>query len=163
MSLDDDLRRLAEQEAALVLNGFDEDAAWRLGERLRALARERGVAVTVEIRLARETVFFCAMPGTAPTNADWARRKRNTVELLQQSSYRVGRALERDGSSLEAKMGLPLRDYATAGGAVPLRVRGVGCVGVATVSGLPQRDDHNLVVEALATLHGLVVPRLADA
>lgn len=153
--LDADLRRLAEQEQRLVLPHFDADTAWQVGERLRALARERGVAVAIEIRLVRETVFFHAMPGTAPTNADWARRKRNSVELLQQSSYRIGRMLEKEGSTLEAKMGLALRDHASHGGAVPVRVRGVGCVGVVTVSGLPQREDHNLVIEVLAPLAGL--------
>jgi uncharacterized protein (UPF0303 family) len=46
--------------------------------------------VLIEIRIAGRTVFCYAMPGTAPTNADWARRKRNTVELLHGSSYGVG-------------------------------------------------------------------------
>jgi uncharacterized protein (UPF0303 family) len=154
-TLEDDLRRLAEQEERLVLDRFDADTAWQVGERLRTLARERGQAVTIEIRIARETVFFHAMPGTAPGNADWARRKRNSVELLQQSSYRIGRTLEKEGSSLEEKMGLPLRDHAHAGGAVPVRVKGVGCIGVVTVSGLPQRADHHLVIEVLAPLAGL--------
>ena len=34
-------------------------------------------------------------------------------------------------------------------------VDGVGCVGAVTVSGLPQRVDHELVVEALAALAGV--------
>lgn len=162
-TLDADLRRLAEQEQRLVLPQFDADTAWQIGERLRALARERGVAVTIEIRHGRDTVFLHAMPGTSPANADWARRKRNSVELLQQSSYRIGRALEKEGSTLEAKMGLPLRDHASHGGAVPVRVRGVGCVGVVTVSGLPQRDDHNLVIEVLAPLAGVDLAEVALA
>jgi uncharacterized protein (UPF0303 family) len=33
-------------------------------------------------------------------------------------------------------------------------VEGAGIVGSMTVSGLPQRDDHNLVVEALCTMLG---------
>ncbi len=150
MDAQEELQRVVEQERALVLPRFDLDAAWRLGSRLRELSLQRGLSVTIEVRLQRETVFFCAMPGTTPENADWARRKRNTAELTQRSSYAVGRSLARDGSSLEAKMGLPLRDYASHGGSVPIRVEGVGCVGTATVSGLPQRDDHELVCEVLA-------------
>jgi uncharacterized protein (UPF0303 family) len=152
MNAEVEIERLADQEDRLCFTRFDQGAAWDLGTRLRGAAVSRGVAVTIEIRLLRETVFFCAMPGTTPENADWARRKRNTVELLQRSSYIVGLSLKRDGLSLEAKIGLPLRDYASHGGSVPIRVDGVGCVGVATVSGLPQREDHELVVETLAAL-----------
>jgi len=152
MNAEVEIERLADQEGRLCFTRFDHVVAWDLGTRLRSAAASRSVAVTIEIRLLRETVFFCAMPGTTPENADWARRKRNTVELLQRSSYLVGLSLKRDGLSLEEKMGLPLRDYASHGGSVPIRVDGVGCVGVATVSGLPQREDHELVVETLAAL-----------
>ena len=120
-----------------------------------------GQAVTIEVRLGGETLFFHAMPGTVPSNADWARRKRNVVELLGQSSYRVGRQLALDGSSLEAKMGLSTRDYAPHGGAVPFGVAGLR-LGTVTISGLPQRQDHELVVAAIARLGGLSVPRLPD-
>lgn len=109
-------------------------------------------AVTIEIRLGGETVFLHAMRGTSPANADWARRKRNVVELLHQPSYAVGLVAARDGESVLEVMGLPDRDVASHGGSFPIVVDGVGCVGVVTVSGLPQRDDHELVVEALADL-----------
>src|SRR5258706_4850506 len=89
MNIDDDIARIAEQERRLRFASFNEDTAWELGSRLRQLAVERGVAVAIEVRLARETVFFCAMPGTSAANADWARRKRNTAELLSRSSYGV--------------------------------------------------------------------------
>ena len=161
MTLEQDLERLALQEQRLVLQRFDAAAAWSLGCRLRELAESRGQAVTIEIRLAHETVFFCAMPGTTPSNADWARRKRNSVELLHKSSYRIGRELEHDGGSLESKMGLPMRDYASHGGAFPLRVEGCGVIGTATVSGLPQREDHALIVEVLAPLAGVPLAEVA--
>jgi uncharacterized protein (UPF0303 family) len=160
-TLDTDIARIALQEMRLVLPGFDQATAWQLGTRLKTLAEGRALALTIEIRLARETVFFHAMPGTTPANADWARRKRNTVELLQQSSYGVGRELERDDTTLERKMGLPARDYASAGGCFPIRVAGVSCVGTVTVSGAPQREDHELVVMALAELCGVAPAELA--
>lgn len=154
-NLQRDLDCLLEQERVLRLPVYDEDVAWQLGATLRERARARGWAVTIELRLARETVFLSAMPGTAPTNADWARRKRNAVEQLQRSSYAIGLQLALDGGSLESRMGLALRDHASAGGAFPLRLTNGACVGVATVSGLPQRTDHALVVEVLAEHLGL--------
>jgi uncharacterized protein (UPF0303 family) len=150
-----DIVRIAEQERRLRVARFDLDTAWRLGSRLRAIAEERGVKLSIEIRLARETVFYCAMPGTTPSNADWIRRKRNTVELLHRSSYGVGRSLERDEKTLDQTMGLPVRDFATHGGSFPLQVEGLGCVGAVTVSGAPQRQDHEIVVTALAELCGV--------
>ncbi len=155
MSLEADIERLAEQERRLQLPRCGNAEAWSIGLALQTLAASRGQAVTIEIRLARELVFFHAMPGTAAANADWARRKRNSCELLGQSSYRIGRELQRDGATLESRMGLATRDYASHGGAFPLRLRGVGAVGTVTVSGLPQRQDHALIVEVLAPLAGV--------
>jgi uncharacterized protein (UPF0303 family) len=161
--LERDIARMAEQERRLRFTSFNEETAWDLGSRLRAFAMARGVAVTIEVRLARETVFFTSMSGTSPSNADWARRKRNTVELLSRSSYGVGRSLALEGSSLEAKMGLPTRDYASHGGSVPLFASSGLCIGAVTVSGLPQREDHALVIEALAALCGVPLSEVALA
>jgi len=161
MDLASDIEQLRHHEDVLRFAAFDQATAWALGSRLKALADERQVAVTIEVRLGGEPVFFHAMPGTAPANADWARRKRNTVELLQQSSYRVGRELQRDASTLQARMGLPERDYASHGGSFPLRLANGLCIGSVTVSGLPQRDDHALVVQALAELCGVAPATVA--
>jgi uncharacterized protein (UPF0303 family) len=156
-----DIARITEQERRLRLARFDLDSAWRLGSRLRELAGDRKVALSIEIRLARETVFYCAMAGTTPANADWIRRKRNTVELLHRSSYGVGRSIEHEARTLEQTMGLPARDFATHGGGFPLLVDGLGCVGAVTVSGAPQRLDHEIVVTALAELCAVPVSEIA--
>jgi uncharacterized protein (UPF0303 family) len=161
MTLATDLVRLALQEQRLQFDAFDQATAWTLGSKIKALCEAAGVALAIEIRIAKDTVFYCAMPGTGPTNADWARRKRNVVELLHTSSYAVGLKLEQEGSSLEAKQGLPLRDYTPHGGCFPIRVRGVGCIGVVTVSGIPQREDHGMVVKALAELCGVPLAEVA--
>ena len=146
------MTRIEEQQRRLRPSAFDEDIAWQLGDDLRRRAIDRGAAVTIEVRLAGETVFLHAMRGTTPANADWARRKRNVVEFLHRPSYAIGLATERSGRSELELMGLADRDVADHGGGFPIVVDGVGCVGAATVSGLPQREDHELVVEALAEL-----------
>lgn len=150
MTIATDLERLALQEQRLQFDAFDQGTAWTLGTNIKALCEAAGVALAIEIRLAKDTVFYYAMPGTGPGNADWARRKRNLVELSQASSYAIGLKLEQEKSSLEEKQGLPLRDFTAHGGSFPIRVRGVGMVGVVTVSGIPQREDHAMVIKALA-------------
>ncbi|MDM0111227.1 heme-degrading domain-containing protein [Variovorax sp. J22R133] len=152
MSIERDLERMALQEQRLRFVQFDNALAWELGTRLRSRCEALGTPMAIEIRLARETVFFFAMPGTNPGNADWARRKRNTVELLHRSSYAVGMSLELEGRSLEQQMGLPARDHAVHGGSFPIRLSDGSCVGAVTVSGAPQREDHNIVVRVLAEL-----------
>jgi uncharacterized protein (UPF0303 family) len=161
MEIERDLARIAEQERALQFTAFDAATAWDLGGQLKAVAEARRAGLTIEIRLNGRTLFFYEMVGAAPVNADWARRKRNVVELFQRSSYAVGLGLQREGTTLEAKQGLPLRDYAVHGGSFPLLIAGVGCVGAITVSGLPQREDHSLIVAALAEMLGRPLAELA--
>lgn len=155
-----DLERMALQERRLRLARFDAASAWRLGERLKTLAEARGVAVAIEIRIAGRQVFAYAMPGSTPANADWARRKCNTVDLLQHASYAIGRTPPKGGLTTIERMGLPTRDYAVAGGGFPLAVEGAGVVGAVAVSGLPERDDHEMVVEALAEMCGVPLAEL---
>ncbi len=156
-----DLALIARQEEQLQFTAFDNAAAWSLGASIKQHCEALSLAVTIEIRLCRDTVFFYAMVGTSPNNSDWARRKRNTTELQQRSSYAIGLALVQSGDTLESQSGLPARDYAHHGGSFPIRVRGLGFVGVATVSGLPQRQDHNVVVQVLAQTLGLSADGLA--
>jgi len=140
------------QERDLVLPGFDEDDAWELGSQLVRLARERGLAVTVDVRRGAHQLFHAALRGTTADNDVWIERKVAVVERYGASSYLVGRRLAARGESLGPEHGVDPARYATHGGAFPLRVRGVGVVGVVTVSGLPQADDHALVVEAIRHL-----------
>jgi uncharacterized protein (UPF0303 family) len=52
-------------------------------------------------------------------------------------------------TTIEEKSLLDPREYAPHGGAFPITIRGVGVVGTVTVSGLPQEEDHKLVVRVL--------------
>jgi uncharacterized protein (UPF0303 family) len=148
MSLSEDLARIALQERQLQFASFDEHTAWQLGSRLRTLAIERGLAVVIDIRRPAQPLFYSALPGTTPDNAEWVRRKSNVTFRFHRSSYAVGLEMEEKQSSLEAR-GLLSVDYATHGGSFPIRVQNAGLIAAVTVSGLPQRADHELAVEAL--------------
>jgi uncharacterized protein (UPF0303 family) len=87
--------------------------------------------------------------GSTPDNAEWVRRKGNTVARFHRSSYAIGLELKELNSSLTERYELSSADYASHGGSCPLKVAGAGVIGSVTVSGLPQRADHELVVEAL--------------
>jgi uncharacterized protein (UPF0303 family) len=149
MSIERDLEKIALQEKRLQFKQFDSEVAWAIGTRLKAAAETRGVAVAIDIQLNGHSLFSYAMPGTTPDNQDWIRRKRNVVTRYHHSSYAVGLKLQRDQTTLQAKTGADLKDYAPHGGCFPILLQGTGCVGTITVSGLPQRDDHALVVSVL--------------
>ena len=161
MSIEQDLATIAAQEKLLCFERFDEGSAWEIGTRLKAAAEKRGAVLAIDVSLAGRTVFSYAMPGTSPNNADWLRRKRNTVQQFQRSSYGFGLQLERDKADLFGKFGLSLSDYAIHGGSFPVRVLGVGVIGAITISGLPQREDHKLVVAVLAEFLGKPLGELA--
>ena len=142
---------LIAEDSRLILPQFTEDTALSLGTILVGFARAGRLPVVINIRTADRTLFHAALPGSAPLNDAWARRKSNVALMFQKSSLRVGLELLEKGSSL-AMNGLPQSDYADHGGAVPIRVAGAGMVAVATVSGLPSRDDHALVVKGIKAL-----------
>jgi uncharacterized protein (UPF0303 family) len=143
------IARVEAEEHELVFTRFDNDDAWRLGCLLVELAQERGLPVTVDIRRGPQQLFHAAMPGTTPDNDSWIERKVRVVERFGASSYLVGLRARRQGITFAAQHDLPLQEYAAHGGCFPVRVRDVGVVGTVTVSGLPQADDHALVVEAI--------------
>jgi uncharacterized protein (UPF0303 family) len=157
MPIEDDIAAIAVQESTLILPGFTPEIAWQIGTTLRNLAIERQLPIVIDVRRfgsPHQQLFYCALAGTTPDNERWVRRKINVVAHFHQSSYRVGRLLEQTGLSLSACHNLPEADYATHGGCFPIQVAGTGIVGAVTVSGLPQREDHNLVVEALCLITG---------
>lgn len=152
MGLNEDLQRIAEQERELQLPRLDAQVAWDLGSRLRAIAESRGLAVVIDVRRFGQLLFYTALEGTTPDNAEWVRRKSNVVARFHHCSYSVGLRLTAQNETLLSKYDLPIADYASHGGSFPLAVIGAGVVGSVTVSGLPQRVDHELVVEGLCAV-----------
>jgi uncharacterized protein (UPF0303 family) len=150
---DDDLSaliaRLEEQERRLVFARFDYSDAWALGCLLVDLATGPDLPIAVDIRRGTQQLFHAALAGSTADNDVWIQRKVRVVQRYGASSYLVGRRLAAKGQELDAGMGVDPAAYAAHGGAFPVRVPHVGVVGVVTVSGLPQADDHALVVEAL--------------
>ena len=152
MTRSEDLERIALQENELVLTQFDAETAWQLGSKLRAMAAERKLAIVIDVRRFGQPLFYAAMEDTTPDNVEWVRRKSNVVARFHRSSYAVGLHEKQKGQTIYESQGLPLTDYATHGGSFPLTVQNAGVIGSVTVSGLPMRQDHELVVEALCSL-----------
>ncbi|WP_030868833.1 heme-degrading domain-containing protein [Streptomyces sp. NRRL S-37] len=143
------VEELEAQERRLVFERFTYDDAWALGSLLVEMARERQAPVAIDIHRAGQQLFHAALPGSAPDNDAWIARKRRVVERYGSASYLVGARHRAKGTTFEASSRLDPDTYAAHGGSFPLTVEGVGVIGAVTVSGLPQLQDHELVVEAL--------------
>jgi uncharacterized protein (UPF0303 family) len=150
MAIADDIIILKQQEKALQLSSFSEADAWALGSAMRTMAAARSLPLVMDIRIGIRPLFYVAMPGTTPENPEWVRRKINTVYRFEGSSYRIALEYKVKGNAFDQSRGIDPMAYANAGGGFPLRMGG-NVVGAVTVSGIPQRDDHNFVVENLAT------------
>ncbi|MFC8963021.1 heme-degrading domain-containing protein [Streptomyces sp. NPDC102256] len=144
-----EIAELEEQERRLTLPRFTHDDAWTLGTLLVELARERNAPVAVDIRRGGQQLFHAALPGSTPDNDAWIDRKRRVVERYGCSSLLVGSRFRAKGTTFEDSSRLDPDTYAAHGGAFPLTVKDTGVIGTVVVSGLPQIEDHRLVVEAL--------------
>ncbi len=143
------LEELRQQEEELQFTRFPNEMALDLGLALLQAARSKPKPVTIDITRSGQQLFHFAMTGTSVDNDEWIRRKNNVVIRFGHSSYYVGISLKRAGQTMEEKYLLSSREYAAHGGAFPLKIQGVGVVGTITVSGLPQQEDHELVVTTL--------------
>jgi uncharacterized protein (UPF0303 family) len=146
---DPTLDQLAAEEAELQFAAFAEDDAWALGSAMVATARATGAPVAVDITRHGHQLFHAALPGSSPDNDRWIQRKARVVDRFGHSSLYMRTLCAQDGTTLEDKFLLDGRVFAAHGGAFPLLVRGVGPVGTVVVSGLPQLEDHRMVVAAL--------------
>ncbi len=143
------LAELAAEEEELQFSGFTNDDAWDLGSALVAAARRDGAPVAVDVSRHGHQLFHASLPGTSPDNDSWIQRKTRVVHRFGHSSLYVRQASIERGTTFEEEFGLDPALYAAHGGAFPVVVRSVGPVGAVVVSGLPQLEDHRMVVAAL--------------
>ena len=145
---------LEAQEAELRFPSFSNTEAIALGAAIAEKARSRGQAITVDVRRSGQQIFHCALEGTTADNDQWALRKARSAERFGHASFLIGLRLELAGMSLEERHFVDPLEFSAHGGSFPVFVKGTGLVGTVTVSGLPQEEDHALVVECIREFLG---------
>ena len=143
------LKELKQQEEELQFSSFTNDTALAVGMALLEEAKKRDKALTIDITRSGQQLFHFAMAGTAVDNDEWIKRKNNVVHRFGHSSFFIGIELKSVEKTIEEKYLVSSSTYAAHGGAFPLIIKNVGVVGTITVSGLPQQEDHELVVLTL--------------
>jgi uncharacterized protein (UPF0303 family) len=148
--------QLAEQSHQLQLDFFDARHALLLGEIALSLAQQRELPVAIEIWVSGRLMFKAALPGTSEENDDWLRRKRNVTEKFDDSTMAVRVRHEEQALEFNVVTELPIEDYAAHGGGWPIKVNNSGTVGFLGISGLPQVEDHKLIVECMEILQEMI-------
>ncbi|HEY4199796.1 MAG TPA: heme-degrading domain-containing protein [Devosiaceae bacterium] len=150
-----DIALIAEQEETLVFSRFDETSAFAIGSLIRERGLSENLPIVCYIALWDRPLLYVTLPGTTGDNWDWVRRKANTVRRFHKSTYRlVLEQLPRTDRLLPEHRALPAEDYVLAGGGFPIMASGIGAIGAIVVSGLQERDDHSVVVEAICEFLG---------
>ena len=143
------LESLAAEEQKLLFPEFSPETAYELGVFITGRIRERHLPLAVNIDRQGHCLYHYSPPGTTRNNDRWLKGKTRVVYYFQHSSYYVSRMLKEKGTGLASHYFLNPDLYRASGGAFPLNVKGAGLVAVASVSGLPDREDHEFLTETL--------------
>lgn len=137
------------QESRLVFDNFSIDVAQAIGLTLLERGKQQSLPIAIDVTRNGQCLFHASLEGATADNAQWVQRKMRVVQRFGHSSLYMGALCRVKGVRLEEKYLLPDNEFAAHGGAFPVRMTGAGVIGSVTVSGLPQIDDHELVVSVL--------------
>jgi len=143
------LKQLLQEEKQLQFTHFNENIAWEIGCWLVEYATQKELPITIDIQRGEQQLFHASRPGTSADNDEWVKRKVRLVNRFGHSSFYIGQSLESEGLRIEDKFLLPESEFAPHGGCFPIIIKDTGVIGTITVSGLPQEEDHKVVVTAL--------------
>lgn len=146
-----------EQERLLRFKYIDFEIVKRISLSIADSLEKRKASAYIEAIINGNVVFSLALPGASRNNAEWVRRKSNLTSRYSQSSLRAYLSMRKNGKTLEG-CGMDARDYGLSGGSFPILLEGGLCIGSITVSGMTESEDHQAVVDAIASEHGLSVP-----
>jgi uncharacterized protein (UPF0303 family) len=147
--MDDILKQLLQEEQELQFTRFNEATAWQIGSQLVEHGTKENLPITIDITRGAHQLFHASLAGTSADNDESVKRKVRLVYRFGHSSFYIGQSLKNKGKSIEEAYLLSENEYAPHGGCFPVIVKGTGMVGTITISGLPQEEDHKLVVQAI--------------
>ena len=142
-------KQLLEEEQILRLPSLANFDAVEIGEIATTLGNQRGVPITVQVRIGDWIVYHASLPGSTPENDWWMSRKARVVMLKNHSTMYERVSAEERGIDWHKENNLLDETHAIHGGGLPLITKSEGFVGVLLISGLPQVEDHLLGVEVL--------------
>ena len=154
------LKILEEQEKDLVFESFTNTDALKLGTILANAIDAYPVPLTTRIFIGDVIVYQYTMAGNEESRFGWTYRKYQLVRATGHSSMhgKVRNQFLGELADLAAERAV----YGFGCGAFPITVKGEGIIGAVTVSGLPDPDDHPIVVHAIEEYLGKKTAELPE-
>jgi uncharacterized protein (UPF0303 family) len=143
------IESLAQEQQDLQLPYFDYNFAAQLGLLIRDQATKAALPISITVAHGTDVVFSILMPGATADNLAWAARKRSVAHRFHRSSLAMRLEAEHDKYDFNQRFRLPEAEFVASGGGVPLILRNGTLIGTAGVSGMPDVEDHRIVVMAL--------------
>jgi uncharacterized protein (UPF0303 family) len=143
------IESLAQEQQELQLEYFDYNFAGQLGLLIRDQAIKAALPISITVAHGADVVFSILMPGATADNSAWAARKRCVAHRFHRSSLAMRLEAEQGKYDFNLRFRLPEAEFVASGGGVPLILRNGTLIGTAGVSGMPDVEDHRLVVVAL--------------
>jgi uncharacterized protein (UPF0303 family) len=140
---------LALEARTLQLESLSQKEAIEIGEIALDFGFARTLPIAIEVRLKDWIVFHTSLPGSTSENDAWLERKARVVLATGNSTMYERVLAEEQAINWYEVNGLSEETHVINGGGLPLNVKGMGCVGILLISGLPQVQDHLLGVEVL--------------
>ena len=145
------MQQIIDQEQEIVFDFFDSTMLRKLADYLMDEMDKAIVPLTAAVTIKdHHKLFHYSANGCSQDKDNWVRRKTNTVLNFGHSSQWFYYKTLGNHEELTVKYGLSLKDYTVSGGAVPILIKGIGCIGAVAVSGYSGPwDDHDLAMRAL--------------
>lgn len=148
---------LEEQEQKLRLEALSAPQAWKLGEIMIRLAREKyQKPIALRIITGGQVTLSHLMDGTSLNNEWWMDKKLNTCRMTCVSSIRTLVEVAEGLRPMEMEFENE-NNYALCGGCFPLKNAAGRLLGYVLCSGMPHYCDHQLIADALSELLGVTV------
>lgn len=130
------------------LDSFSNAMALDIGLKIIDLAKIRNQNIAVEVCRLNHTVFLYMDDNLPVDKHNWLRRKANVAKQFEESSLSVKNDLEVGNMTLKKTFGLDDKNFIAKGGSIPIFVKNVGMIATITVSGLNDKEDHEIIIEA---------------
>jgi len=154
------LEIVIEQEEILLFPSIDIGMITAIARNIADKLRKKRAPSYVIASVNGCVLYAEGLPGSAPDNFEWARRKGNTATLLSKSSYRVTLEMRIRGKDLSNR-GVPVSEYALSGGAFPIKVNDL-MVGYFGASGTTQEEEHQIIADTISEFLGRKIRSIFD-
>lgn len=130
---------------------LDESVALELGKVLLDRAVAGSLAVIIEVHVHGRLTFRAALPGSSSENDTYLAGKLHYVNEAGHSSL-YGSKVQRNELAASGAEDTRVPESGPFGGGFPLRTTAGEIAGVALISGLPETDDHAMILWGLRHL-----------